>query len=326
MNDEFLRGLLNTAMIGRVKAMKRLVAVLTGLGVLLICVTVWAQDKQLTEPGTRPGETVVEKLITLGTEYGLKVVGAILILILGRVAAGLGRKIVRKLLRKAKADESIVTFFGSLTRILILTFTVVATLAKFGIQTASFVAVLGAGAFAVGLALQGSLSNFASGVMTLIFRPYKVGDFIEGGGVGGTVKELRLFSTTLATPDGIKIIVPNSKIYTDVIKNYSANDTRRLDLVVGISYDSDIQRAQEILMNLMTGDERALSDPAPQVMVSELGDSSVNLTARCWARRENFWTLKFDLTRRAKEEFDKNDVEIPFPQRVVHLISEASES
>ena len=317
MNDEFLRGLLNTAMIGRVKAMKRLLAVLTGLGVLLICVTVWAQDKQ---------PTVVEKLITLGTKYGLQVVGAILILILGRVAAGLGRKIVRRVLRRAKADESIVTFVGSLTFILILTFAVVATLAKFGVQTASFVAILGAAAFAVGFALQGSLSNFASGVLTLVFRPYKVGDYIEGGGVAGTVKELHLFSTTLATPDGIKIIVPNSKMHGDVIKNYSANDTRRMDLVVGIGYDSDIQKAQEILMNLMTGDERALSDPAPQVMVSELAESSVNLVARCWARKENFWPAKFDLIRNTKEEFDKNGIEIPFPQRVVHLISEASES
>ncbi len=267
----------------------------------------------------------VEKLVTSGTEYGLKVLGAVIILIVGRIAAGLARKVVVRMLRKAKSDEALISFFGSLTRILILTFTVVATLAKFGIQTASFVAVLGAGAFAIGLALQGSLSNFASGVLTLIFRPYNVGDFIEGGGVAGTVKELRLFSTTLATPDGIKIIVPNSKIYTDVIKNYSANETRRMDLVVGIGYDSDIEKAQEILMTLITGDERALEDPAPQVIVSELADSSVNLLARCWARRENFWPLKCDLTRRTKEEFDKNNIEIPFPQRVVHMVSDASE-
>jgi small conductance mechanosensitive channel len=269
--------------------------------------------------------TAIEKLIGLGTEYGLKVVGAVIILILGRIAAGVGRKAVRRVLRKARADKSIVTFVGSLIFILILTFAVVATLAKFGVQTASFVAVLGAGAFAVGMALQGSLSNFASGVLTLIFRPYKVGDYIEAGSVAGTVKELHLFSTTLATPDGIKIIVPNSKMYGDVIKNYSANDTRRIDLAVGISYDSDIQKAQGILMSLMTGDERALDDPAPQVVVSELGESSVNLVARCWAKRDDFWPLKFDLTRRAKEEFDKNNIEIPFPQRVVHMVSGGSE-
>jgi len=256
--------------------------------------------------------TVLEKLTALGTEYGLKVIGAILILILGRVAAAVGRKVLRKVLRKAKTEESIVTFVGSLTYILILTFTIIATLAKFGVQTASFVAILGAGAFAVGMALQGSLANFASGVLTLIFRPYKVGDYIEGGGVAGTVKEVRLFTTTLHTPDNIKIIVPNSRIYADVIKNYSANDTRRLDLAVGIGYGSSIQKAQELLTDLMRSDERILSEPAPQVFVSELGDSSVNLIARCWAKRENFWPAKFDLTRNTKEEFDERGIEIPF--------------
>jgi small conductance mechanosensitive channel len=270
--------------------------------------------------------TAIEKLISLGTEYGLKVIGAVLILILGRVVAGAGRKVVRRMLRKAKTDESIVAFVGSLTFILILTFAVVAALAKFGIQTASFVAVLGAGAFSIGFALQGSLSNFASGVLALLFRPYRVGDYIEAGGIAGTVKDLRLFTTTVHTPDNIKIIVPNSKIYGDVIKNYSANDERRLDLPVGIGYDSSIQKAQETLLKLMQGDERALPDPAPQVIVSELADSSVNLIARCWAKKEDFWPLKCDLTQRIKEAFDEGGIEIPFPQQVVHLISEASGS
>ena len=269
-------------------------------------------------------DAILEKLTALGTEYGLKVIGAIIILILGRTAASAVRRIVKRVLKKAKVDESLVSFAGSLTYILILTLTIVATLAKFGVQTASFVAILGAGAFAVGLALQGSLSNFASGVLALIFRPYRVGDYVEAAGVGGTVKELSLFTTTIATPDNIKIIVPNSKIYGDVIKNYSANDTRRVDIVVGIAYGSSIQEAQNVLMGVMGSDERVLPDPPPQILVLELADSSVNLTFRCWVNRADYWFVKSDLTQRAKEALAEQGVENPFPQRVVHMVPQAS--
>jgi len=267
-------------------------------------------------------EAFIEKLITFGTEYGLKVVGAILILIVGRVAAGILRKIVRAVMEKAKTDESIISFASSLTYILVMTFTVLAALAKFGVQTTSFVAILGAAAFAIGFAMQGSLSNFASGVMTLVFRPYKVGDYVEGAGIAGTVKELSLFTTTIDTPDNIKIIVPNSRIYGDTIKNYSAHDTRRVDLVVGIGYGSSIEKAQEVLTSLMNGDERILSEPAPQIAVSELADSSVNLVVRPWVKRDDYWPVRFDLTRKIKEAFDENGIEIPFPQQVVHMMSQ----
>lgn len=269
-------------------------------------------------------ETVSNQLTLFLTTYGLKILGAILILILGRIAAGVGRRIVRRVLEKAKAERSIVSFFGNLTYFLILTFSVLAALAKFGIQTASLVAILGAAGFAIGFAMQGSLGNFAAGVLILVLRPFRVGDFIMGAGEAGSVKEIGLFTTVLATPDNVKIMVPNGKLFGDVIKNVSAFDTRRVDLVIGIGYSSDIQKAWDVLAGLINEDTRILSDPAPKIAVSELGDSSVNFVVRPWVKREDYWGVKFDLTRKIKEAFDENGIEIPFPQRTVHMISEGS--
>ena len=271
-------------------------------------------------------ESVVDQLVAFSTTYGLKVIGAILLLILGRIAAGLARKIVKRMLDRTKTDPTIVSFAGSFTYVLILTFVVLAALAQFGIQTASLVAILAAAGFAVGFALQGSLANFAAGVLVLVLRPYKVGDYIEAAGVAGTVKEIRLFTTVLATPDNIKIMVPNGKIYGDIIKNISAHDTRRVNLTVGIGYGSSIQKALEVLMMLIKGDTRILPDPAPQVAVSELADSSVNLMVHAWVRKEDYWPVRLELTRKIKEAFDANGIEIPFPQQVVHLISTESEN
>ncbi len=266
-------------------------------------------------------DKVVEQLTTFATDYGLKIIGAIIILIVGRIAASIVRSIVRKILTRAKTDATIVSFFGTLAYFLVLAFTVVAALAKFGIQTASFVAILGAAAFAVGFALQGSLANFAAGVMILLFRPYKVGDFIEAAGVAGTVAEVHIFTTVINTPDNIKIIVPNSRIYGDVIKNITGNDTRRVDLVIGISYSAPIGKAHEIAMKVMKADPRVLGEPEPQVAVAELADSSVNLVVRPWVKKEDYWAVRFDVTRKIKEAFDDNGIEIPFPQRVVHMAS-----
>jgi small conductance mechanosensitive channel len=265
-------------------------------------------------------EIDLEQIMTFITGYGLKVIGAILILVIGRIAAGLGRKIVVRVLRRTETDESIVKFAGSMIKILILVFAIIAALAKFGIETTSFVAVLGAVGFAVGFALQGSLSNFASGIMVLVFRPFKVGDYITAGGVSGSVKEIQLFNTVLSTPDNVKVIVPNSKIYGDVIINYAGYDTRRVDFVFGIGYGSSIQRAKEILGKILQEDKRVLAEPSPQIAVSELADSSVNLVVRPWVKKEDYWEFKFDVTRRVKEEFDANDIEIPFPQRAVHMM------
>jgi small conductance mechanosensitive channel len=269
-------------------------------------------------------ENVFTQLTVFITAYGLKIIGAILILILGRIAAGIGRKIVGKALEKSGTDPAIISFVGGLTYFLILIFAVLAALAKFGIQTASFVAILGAAGFAIGFALQGSLANFAAGVLILVLRPFKVGDYIDSAGVAGSVKEIQLFTTVLATPDNIKIMVPNGKIFGDVIKNVSAYETRRIDLVIGIGYSSDIQKTYDIIMNLIKEDNRILSDPAPQIAVSELADSSVNFVVRPWVKKEDYWNVKFDFTRKIKETFDKNGIEIPFPQQVVHMISQAT--
>ena len=181
-------------------------------------------------------QSASDQLIIFVTTYGLKIIGAIIILIVGRIVAGIGRRVVKRILERAKTDPSIVSFVESLTFFLILTFAVLAALAKFGIQTASLVAILGAAGFAIGFALQGSLANFAAGVMILVFRPFREGDLIIGAGELGTVKEISLFTTTLATPDNIKIMIPNGKLFGDVIKNVTGFDTRRVDLVIGIGY------------------------------------------------------------------------------------------
>ncbi|MBD3160547.1 MAG: mechanosensitive ion channel [Candidatus Eisenbacteria bacterium] len=262
--------------------------------------------------------TMVQKVMEWITTSGLNVIGAILILIVGRIIAGIVRGLVKKVMNRGNQDPGLTNFVGSIVYGLIIVFAFVAALAKFGIETASFIAVLGAVAFAIGFALQGSLSNFAAGVMLLAFRPFRVGDYVEAGGTAGSVINIEIFNTILHTPDNVRIIVPNSKIFADVIKNYSANDTRRLDLVIGIGYGSDIQKAIDVVNGLIQADSRALGDPAPTLAVSELADSSVNLIVRPWVKKEDYWSLRFDLTRAIKESFDKNGIEIPFPQRVVH--------
>jgi small conductance mechanosensitive channel len=266
--------------------------------------------------------TMAEQITFLVTTYGINVIGAVVILVLGRILAGIGKKLARRLLEKGRVDPTVVGFVSGLAYFLILTLAVLAALAKFGIQTASFVAVLGAVGFAVGFALQGSLANFAAGVLILVLRPFKVGDYIEGAGTAGTVKEIQLFTTVLATPDNVKIMVPNSKLFGDTVKNYSAFDTRRIDLVVSIGYGSDIQKAHEIMHGLIKEDSRILAEPEPQIAVSELADSSVNFVVRPWVKGVDYWGARFDLTRKIKESFDANGIEIPFPQRVVHMVTE----
>ncbi len=267
-------------------------------------------------------QEVIDQLLQFGTDYGLKIIGAVIILILGRIIAGIGRKLIKKALIKANTDPAIISFAGSLVYILILTFAILAALAKFGIQTASFVAILGAAGFAVGFALQGSLGNFAAGVLILVFRPFRMGDFIEAAGVMGTVKDIHLFTTVLATVDNVQIIVPNGKLYGDIIKNFSANDTRRVDMVVGIGYGSSMKKAAELMEGLIKADERILADPAPTIAVAELADSSVNFIVRPWCKKEDYWGVKFDFTEKVKETFDANDIEIPFPQHSIHMVTE----
>ncbi|MGD8413953.1 MAG: mechanosensitive ion channel [Candidatus Latescibacterota bacterium] len=266
-------------------------------------------------------DAIVEQVIQVVAKYGLQVIGAILILIFGRMAAGIVRKLVRRALKKTGVDVTITGFVAQFAYIIVMVVAVLASLAKFGVQTTSFVAVLGAAGFAVGLALQGSLSHFAAGVMLLIFRPLKVGDFVEAGGVSGTVKEIRLFNTIMATPDNVHMVVPNSKIFNDIIRNFSVNDTRRIDLNIGIGYRDPIDRAMEVLMQTMRQDNRIIQEPSPQIVVTDLADSSVNLLVRCWTRRADFWAVKCDLNKNIKENFDLQGIEIPFPQRVVTVVN-----
>jgi small conductance mechanosensitive channel len=265
---------------------------------------------------------MTEELIRLLSAWGLSVLGALAVLIIGMIAAGIIRRGVAGAMRKRKADETLIPFVTGLVYYLVVAFVIIAVLGLFGVQVTSIIAVLGAVAFAVGLALQGTLSNFAAGVMLLLFRPFRVGDFVDAGGALGAVAEIGIFSTILNTPDNVRVIVPNSTIWGQVIKNFAANDTRRNDLVVGVSYSDDLGKASETILRVLKADARVLKDPAPVVAVSELGDSSVNLVVRPWCRKEDYWGLRFDLTRKFKEELEAAGCSIPFPQRDVHLFHE----
>jgi small conductance mechanosensitive channel len=264
---------------------------------------------------------ILESIVPFLSTYGLKVIGAIVILILGRIGAGFARRVVRRVLTRANVYSGIVTFASTIAYVLVLVVAVLASLSKFGVETTSFVAVLGAAGFAVGFALQGSLSNFAAGILILVLRPYRVGDVIDAAGVIGKVTDIHLFNTIIDTPDNVRILVPNAKIHGDVIKNITYNPTRRLDLVVGIGYGSSMKRAEELLQKILSEEARVLPDPAPTIAVGELADSSVNFYVRPWVKKEDYWNLKFDLLEKIKETFDANDVEIPFPQRTVHMIA-----
>jgi small conductance mechanosensitive channel len=262
---------------------------------------------------------ITESLIAMLSVYGLKVVGAIVLLIVGMAVAGMIRGGVARAMRKKQVDETLVPFFSKLVYYFVLAVVVVAVLGLFGIQVTSIVAVLGAAAFAVGLALQGTLANFASGVMLLLFRPFKVGDFVDVAGALGKVAEIGIFSTTMNTPDNVRVIVPNSTIWGETIKNYATNDTRRNDMVMGVSYTDDLGKASDTIMRVLRADPRVLKDPEPVVAVSELADSSVNFVVRPWCTKEDYWELRFDLNRKLKEELEAAGCSIPFPQRDVHV-------
>ncbi len=267
---------------------------------------------------------VLTALTALLSTWGIRVVGAIALLFVGSIIAKTVRRSTRRALeRMPRLDPTLIPFLSGIVYYLILTFVGVACLGLFGIQTTSVIAVLGAAGLAVGLALQGTLTNFASGVMLLIFRPFRMGDFVEVAGVAGSVAEIGLFSTTLNTPDNVRIIVPNSSVYGTTIKNYAANDTRRIDLVMGVSYDDDLSLAQETIEQVLAADGRVLADPAPFVAVVELADSSVNFAVRPWCNRADYWALRCDLNRRLKEALEGAGCSIPYPQTDVHLFPAA---
>ncbi len=264
-------------------------------------------------------ELIMEQLVSLTTAWGLKILGAVAVLVIGRIVARWARRLIRTVMQRGNADATLVPFVSGLAYYLILAFVAVAVLGMVGVQTASMVAVLGAAGLAVGLALQGTLSNFASGVMLLVFRPFGVGDYIDAGGTAGSVQAVGLFSTTLNTPDNVKIVVPNSAVYGSTIKNYAANPTRRNDMVIGVSYDDDLQVAVNTINRVLASDDRVLRDPEPVVAVSELGDSSVNIVVRPWCTKEDYWNLRFDMMRALKEQLEAAGCSIPYPQRDVHV-------
>jgi small conductance mechanosensitive channel len=264
-------------------------------------------------------DQAVQTIVALVSTWGLRVAGAIAVLVIGRFLCGIARKAVRQTLESRRVDASLVPFISNLIYFTLLTAVVISVLGIFGIETTSLIAILGTAGLAIGLALQGTLSNFSSGVMLLLFRPFRVGDYVDAAGVAGTVSEIGLFATTLNTPDNVRIILPNSSVYGATIKNFSANETRRNDFVLGISYNDDISRAVEVVNSVLSKDSRVLADPEPTVAVSELADSSVNLVVRPWCQKEDYWALRFDLVRRFKEELEQSGCSIPYPQHDVHV-------
>jgi small conductance mechanosensitive channel len=258
-------------------------------------------------------------VMNLINTYGFKILAAIVILIVGRIAVGIVTGVVQRLMVRHQADVTLTRFVASLTKITLMTFVVIAAIRALGVETTSFVAVIGAAGLAIGLALQGTLANFAAGVMLIIFKPFKAGDYIEGGGASGTVDAVQIFNTVLKTPDNKMVIIPNSKVTGDNITNYSAMAQRRIDLVFGIGYDDDIRKAKATLARILGEDDRVLKDPAPTVAVLELGDSSINFVVRPWVKTSDYWAVYFDITEKVKLTFDAEGISIPFPQRDVHL-------
>lgn len=251
--------------------------------------------------------------------WGINIALALAVFIVGRwVAKGIVALITR-LLTRAKLDHILVQFVGSILRTVLLLIVVVAALDQLGVDTTSLIALMGAAGLAVGLALQDSLKNFAAGVMLIVFRPFKSGDFIEAAGITGVVERINIFTSTLRTPDNREIIVPNGPIYGGVITNYSARDTRRIDMTFGIGYGDDIRQAKEIIGGVLEADQRVLKDPAPVVAVGELGNSSVDLLVRPWVKSSDYFTTMCDLKERIKLTFDEQGVTIPYPQMDVHM-------
>lgn len=255
------------------------------------------------------------------TAWGLKVIAAVAIFVIGRWVAMMVRKGVRSMMEKSTVDPIIIGFVSSIVYLALLAFVVIAALGQLGIQTTSFIAILGAAGLAIGLALQGSLANFAAGFLMIIFRPFKVGDFIEGAGVAGIVQAIQIFTTTLKTGDNKTIIIPNAKLSGDNIINYSAEETRRVDMTVGVAYDADLSKVKAVLNEIISKEERIHKDPAPQVAVAELADSSVNFVVRVWTDTADYWGVKFDITETIKNRFDDEGIGIPFPQRDIHIVS-----
>ena len=269
--------------------------------------------------------TILPKLQEVVTLYGLRILAAVAIFIVGRWVARGFKGLAVRALTKANVDETLISFLGNLTYVTLLVFVIIAAVNQLGVQTTSFIAILGAAGLAVGLALQGSLANFAAGVLMIIFRPFRVGDYVEGGGTAGIVEEIQIFTTKLRTPDNKAIIVPNAKITGDNIVNYSVKDSRRMDMIVGVSYDDDYDQVKAVLEDILNKDGRILEEPAPKIGILEFGDNSVNFAFRPWVKTAEYWDVYFDLTEAIKKRFDEEGISIPYPQRDVHLFEHKEE-
>lgn len=252
--------------------------------------------------------------------YGLKIVIAVAIFMVGKFLVKKITGVLKTLMRKSKIEETLVGFFGHIINAALLAFVVIAALNQLGIETTSIAAVLAAAGLAVGLALQGSLSNLAAGVMIILFRPFKVGDYIEAGGTEGSVEEISIFTTNFVTTDNKHVIVPNNEITSGIITNFSAKKQRRIDLTIGVGYGDDLKKAKTVLSKILEKDDRVLAKPAPSVVVAELGDSSVNFYVRPWVKTTQYWDTRFALIEAIKLGLDKEGISIPFPQRDLHII------
>ncbi|HHI5410914.1 TPA: small-conductance mechanosensitive channel MscS [Vibrio metoecus] len=252
-------------------------------------------------------------------QYGVNVISAILILFIGNLVVKAVAGSVANVLKKKEMDKAVVEFIHGLVRYTLFIIVLIAALSRIGVQTASVVAVIGAAGLAVGLALQGSLSNFAAGVLIVAFRPFKSGDYVEIGGVAGSVDSIQIFQTVLKSPDNKMVVVPNSAVIGGAITNYSRHETRRVDMVIGVSYKSDLQKTKRVLRETLEKDPRILKDPDMTIGVLTLADSSINFVVRPWCKTSDYWAVYFDSMQAIKEALDANGIEIPFPQMDVHL-------
>ena len=271
------------------------------------------------------GSISTDKLIELVQSYGLPLIWAIVVFIIGRIVARIITKVVVKMMNRANIDETLIKFTKTVIYVALMIFVILASLGKLGIETTSFAAILAAVGLAIGLSLQGTLGNFASGFMLILFRPFKVGDFVEAGGVSGVVEEIQIFSTRMRSGDNKEITVPNGQIVGSTITNYSAKETRRVDLVVGVGYDDDLKKVRAVLEDILAKDERILKDPAPTIGVSELADSSVNFVVRPWVKSGDYWPVLFDTQETVKLRFDAEGISIPYPQQDLHIVKHVKE-
>jgi len=269
--------------------------------------------------GTELTKDMLNSLIEIGSSLSISLLMALAILIIGRQLVKLILRLITVALEKSNVEDTVRIFVTNLLNTLLMILVFIAAINQLGIETTSIIAVLGAAGLAIGLALQGSLSNFAAGILIVIYRPYKVGDYIEAGNYAGTVKDIQIFSTVLKTPDNKIVVVPNGSIMNGSIVNYSDQDTRRIDLIIGCSYEDDIDKVRSVLEDILKKEKRVLKDPKPQIAVTELADSSVNFIFRPWVKRTDYLPVYYSLLEEVKKRFDKEGISIPYPQSDVHI-------